>query len=65
MNKKTPLIKNYVLGIDVIYLDYNLDEGLNYRYNNSKTSFNITKNKTAYDDKKNGTRVSDGKLYPI
>ena len=38
MNKKTVLIKNYVLSTDVVYLDYNnSEEGTNHRFNNKQT----------------------------
>ena len=58
MNKKTPVIKNYVLSLDVLYLDYTLKEGLHNRHFTKETDVDITKVEITYNYKKNGTSVS-------
>ena len=55
MNKKTPVIKNYVLSLDVLYLDYTSEEGINRRIANPQTDIDITKNTTINYFQENGT----------
>ena len=45
MNKKTFLIKNYVLATSVIYLDYSTEEEPNNRNSEKQTIINIPKAK--------------------
>ena len=57
MNKKTPVIKNYILSVDVVYLNYTLKEGLYNRHFDKKNNVNITKNEITYNFQENGTSV--------
>lgn len=55
MNKETFVIKNYVLSVDVLYLDYTSEEGINHRIANPQTDIDITKNTTINYFQENGT----------
>ena len=57
MNKETFVIKNYVLSVDVLYLDYAREEEICYRNVNKKTRIDITKNKVANSFKENGASL--------
>ena len=54
MNKKTFLIKNYVLATSVLYLDYKTEEELKNRDPGKKAIINKVQNKTINSFKKNG-----------
>lgn len=54
MNKETIVIKNYVLSTDMIYLNYNIEEGTNNRSHHKKISIYNAKIENTNSFKKNG-----------
>ena len=59
MNKKTPVIKNYILSTDVVYLYNNIEEDKHHRNNCKKINVYISKIKNSNFNKENGASIPD------